>query len=65
MYRRRLEAQAISLEHPCYYPRLEETIARYPDSARIIDEETFGELRKDRDIAETLDVYLMLTRPLR
>ena len=64
VYRSRLEAQAISLEHPGYYPGLEETIARYPDSARI-DEETFGELRKSLDIAETLDVYLMLTQPLR
>ena len=35
-----------------YYPGLEEAIARYPDSARI-DEEIFGELRKD------LDLYLM------
>ncbi len=64
VYWRRLEAQAITLEHPGYYPGLEETIARYPDSARI-DEEIFGELRKDLDIAETLDVYLMLPRRLR
>ena len=35
-----------------FYPGLEEAIARYPDSARI-DEEIYGELRKD------LDLYLM------
>ena len=35
-----------------YYLGLEEAIARYPDSARI-DEEIYGELRKD------LDLYLM------
>ena len=62
LYRRRLQGQAVVLEHPRSYPGIEKAAARYPESA-LIDEETFAELRKELDITGALDVYLMLTRP--
>ena len=51
VYRRRLEAQAISLEHPGRYPGLLKAIARYPETARI-DQNLHGRLRQQFDIRE-------------
>ena len=75
VYWERLNAQAVELDYPRNYPSgyprgypsshptAEEVFTKYPETARM-DKEIFIELRKDLDMTEALDVYLMLARPL-
>ena len=71
VYSMRLNAQAVELDYPRNYPSTyprnyptaEEVFTKYPETARM-DKEIFIEFRKDLDMTEALDIYLMLARPL-